>query len=497
MGPASQNRGQMSSRAELEVTWGRARGGRKAAGDEPVRILVLADFSGSGSAPEAFIPRRVAFESFDDAVAAFAPRALLDINAPIAIRETLELRALGDFHPDALSQRLGAFGTLRLLGERLADPAAADEAFAQLAELTGREAPSRKGVMPRQPGREGDDDMLARLLGSSAGTRPASPARDKVQSFIEGVMASASTEAPSPGADAGRQEVATLQAAAMRAVLMSPPLRALEQSWRSLDWLIRRLDGEVAEVHALDLSRAALAHHLEAHVDALDRSAIHRLLCAPAAVERWDIIVGDYAFDLAAEDLTLLATIGALAGQAGAPFVAQAGLSLCGCDSLDKVGEPADWRLADDDLGQLWTAVRSHPAARSVALAAPRMLIRQPYGADTDPIDAFAFEELTPSPEHESFLWGNPAFACACLLAQARAGEGAATRELEDLPAVLYDDGTGQALMPPVEALLTERAIHRMQASGLIAMVAHRNANAVRCPCLTTISMQDPVDLYG
>jgi predicted component of type VI protein secretion system len=62
--------------------------------------------------------------------------------------------------------------------------------------------------------------------------------------------------------------------------------------------------------------------------------------------------------------------------------------------------------------------------------------------------------------------------------------------EIDDMPTVLYDDGTGQALQPPVEALLTERAINQMQASGLIAMVAHRGGNAIRCPYLTTISME-------
>ncbi|MGH6914113.1 MAG: type VI secretion system contractile sheath domain-containing protein, partial [Geminicoccales bacterium] len=457
----------------LEVTLGARARGRRRLEDEPLRILVLADLSGRDAAPQAFLPRRVGFESIDDALAAAAPRVALAIDAPVAIRETLELGAIGDFHPDTLARRLGAFGTLRLLGERLSNPATRDEAFAQLAELTGGTGPADGGE-PNGERPETDDDALERLLGSSARGRSASRARNEVQSFIQGVMASAPTATPPSTAESERRRIELLQQAAMRAVLLSQPLRSLERSWRSLDWLIRRLDEEIAEVHALDLSKAALAGHLREHAGALDRSALHRLLCEPAAVDQWDIIVGDYAFDLDAGDLALVATIGAIAGQAGAPFLAEAGLRLCGCATLDRIDEPADWRV-DDALGRLWNEVRSHPAARWVALAAPRMLIRQPFGAATDPIDAFAFEELTPRPDHESFLWGNPAFGCAWLLAQARAGEGNATRELDEMPTVLYDDGTGQALKPPVEALLTERAINRMQASGLIAMTAHRN----------------------
>ena len=57
------------------------------------------------------------------------------------------------------------------------------------------------------------------------------------------------------------------------------------------------------------------------------------------------------------------------------------------------------------------------------------------------------------------------------------------------MPAALYDDGTGQALQPPVEALLTERAIHRIQASGLIAVVGRRGGNSIRYPYLETIAL--------
>ena len=52
------------------------------------------------------------------------------------------------------------------------------------------------------------------------------------------------------------------------------------------------------------------------------------------------------------------------------------------------------------------------------------------------------------------------------------------------------DDGTGQALQPPVEALINDRAMQQIEATGLIAMLGRRNANAVRCAGLTAVATQ-------
>jgi two-component system phosphate regulon response regulator PhoB len=38
--------------------------------------------------------------------------------------------------------------------------------------------------------------------------------------------------------------------------------------------------------------------------------------------------------------------------------------------------------------------------------------------AKADPIDSFAFEEQGAPPDHEAYLWGNPALACARLLGE-------------------------------------------------------------------------------
>lgn len=480
----------------MEVSLGTRAEGRRRSADEPVRILLLGDFSANGGPQQEFKPRRISFETLDATLAALAPKISVAIDLPLSIDDGLTFGSIDDFHPDSLARSLSTFRTLQSLADRLADPSARDQALAQLAELTGETAsePPQSDLSSASPQPEADSDMVERLLGSPASASSRSRAQQKVESFIQDAIGVAQIESLSPTAERGQQQIAKLMTAMMRAVLSSQPLRTLEQSWRSAEWLIQRLDDETAEIHILDLSKENLAVHLSEHAEHLDRSALHRIVCEPASGEPWDLLVGDYSFALIASDLLLLTTLGALAGQAAVPFLAHGDLSLCGCSSLDQIDAPWDWQLPEDDVGELWAEVRSHPAAQWIGLATPRILLRQPYGPETDPVDAFDFRELPRRPEMAGFLWGNPAIGCAYLLARARANEtdviAPEDLEIEDLPAALFDDGTGQALQPPVETLVSDRALQQIQAAGLIAMLGHRNGNTVRCPDLNAVSSQ-------
>ena len=485
----------MSDRASLELTLGSPPKSRRKPPEEPLRILLLADLSGRVSTDPSLKPHRVSYETFESTIRALAPEASIAIDAPLSINETITFNSIDDFHPDSLARTLSVFRTLKVLGDRLEDASTRDDAIVQLGELIGSgapKAPHEEPTVAAEPASEDEGDLMERLLGAPAGASHRSRAQEKVESLIQNVIGDAQIEMPSVTADVGRQQIDELMAATMRAVLMSQPLRSLESAWRSVEWLMQRLDDEAVEIHVVDLSKPNLSAHLSEHAEHLERSALHRLFCEPPSDNPWDLLVGDYSFTLDAGDMVLHTTFGAIAGQAGAPFLAHGDLSLCGCMSLEQLDSPWDWQLPDDELGQLWAEVRSHAAAQWVGLATPRIILRQPYGPETDPIDAFDFRELPARPEPEHFLWGNPAIGCAYLLGRAHADEldfsGAGDLEIDDLPAVLYDDGTGQALQPPVEALISERAMSQVQSAGLIPILGRRDANSVRCADLTAVS---------
>jgi type VI secretion system protein ImpC len=113
------------------------------------------------------------------------------------------------------------------------------------------------------------------------------------------------------------------------------------------------------------------------------------------------------------------------------------------------------------------------------------VLLRVPYGPRTDPIEAFDFSEVADPSEHEAFLWGNPAFACAGLLLRSFQERGWDMEpgdhlELDDLPAYTWTEDGEPHLLPCAETLLPERAVDSILAAGLIPLSSHRQRPAVR-----------------
>ena len=52
-------------------------------------------------------------------------------------------------------------------------------------------------------------------------------------------------------------------------------------------------------------------------------------------------------------------------------------------------------------------------------MALPRFLARLPYGAKTNPVDDFAFEEETEGADQNKYIWANSAYAMAANITRA------------------------------------------------------------------------------
>src|SRR6185312_4370557 len=94
--------------------------------------------------------------------------------------------------------------------------------------------------------------------------------------------------------------------------------------------------------------------------------------------------------------------------------------SLLQMDDWAEVANPRDLsRIFRTPEYVAWRALRDEEDARYLGLCTPRFLARLPYGAATDPVDGFAFEEAFEGPDNSKLLWGNPAFAFAANVARA------------------------------------------------------------------------------
>jgi type VI secretion system protein ImpC len=465
--------------------------------ETPFRVLLLGDFSGSGSKKPlpSRKPVQVDRDNFDDVLAAFHPELKLRLaDEEVA---TIQFSELDDFHPDRLLERVAMFGKLRDMRARLADPstfadAAAEFGLGGAASKPHEAAPAATPQAPPLALGSLLDDMIEQTE-ARAQTRP--PAESDLQKFVRRVTEPHLVSAADPRQSEILALIDRALGAQMRALLHVPEFQALEAAWRAVFLLVRRIDtDEMLKLYLVDLSKDELAADLNSSPD-LRTTFAYRLLAGDAidsvGGEPWAAIVGDYAFTATRAHAELLGRLAKVAHAAGAPFLAAASPALLGCKSFSATPNAGDWTApSDSDSASAWAALRSLPEASAVGLAIPRFLLRLPYGEQTDPIESFSFEEMPRDPEHnepehEDYLWGNPAFVCALLLAQSFSESGWDLRpsqraELDRLPAHIYPHEGTSEVKPCAEALMTLDTADRIMESGLMPLASMKGQDVVR-----------------
>ncbi len=406
--------------------------------EDPFRILILGDFSGgeNRSALGSRRPRRIDRDNFDDVLGRMHAQATLRMGSAATVR--LNFATLADFEPDSIFERCELFhGSASI-------PTAGSE---HAGNPPARDAPAAtSSSMAADAARLASGSLLDEIVEQSDVQRSPELGSD-LRSVIARVVAPYVVRTAREDRSALDQAHSVL----MRAILHHPQFQALEAAWRALDWLTRGLDTDGGlSLHILDVTREELERGLDALTPHLTPQ------------EPWAAIAGNYVFDRSAGDIALLQRLGAIAGRAGAPWIAES-------TPPDEGSDHPEWR-----------ALRGSPEARWIGLALPRFLARMPYGPRTYAIESFPFEEIPGRPEHSDFLWANPAFACAWLLGRAFNEYGwrfhpDELRQMEGLPYYPFEaDGEMQS-QPSAEVVLTDREIDFIQDQGLMALAAMKH----------------------
>ncbi|MCA9288639.1 MAG: type VI secretion system contractile sheath large subunit [Phycisphaerales bacterium] len=477
-------------------------GARRIDPEDPFKILVVADFSGRDSRGErsdsatlaGLTPLRVEVDTLEDAMARMDVRLKIDLDgSPIEFHAS----SLDDFHPDSLYRKIDLFRRLKDLRTQLANPSTYPEAAREvrgwlgLDQHTSASAPAAS-TAPATPGPDAASD-IERLMG-----RPMSAPQAGVQDAVSRLIkATIGPTAPSTPPDQAALIAAIDRATSteMRRLLHHPSFKELEAAWRAVHFLLTRLEtDETLGVWIVDVARMEAAIDLLSQEDP-SRSGLHRLLAdkptSTPGLTPWSLIVLPEVFRARAADAGVLARWAGIAQAGGAALLAGASEHLFACPSLPKHADPADWTHAlDEEAASLWGALREFPASHHVALGTPRVLLRRPYGPDSDPIDLFEFTEIEPSqyldPErHNDYLWASSSFVLAVLLGRAFRHEGwsFAAGHGGEVDGMAYhswrDTGVGVAL-PAAEAWLTTRAGDAIEKAGLCPILSVRGRDAVQ-----------------
>jgi len=464
--------------------------------DSPFRLAVLGDFTGRSSRGvlEPLGSRRpmpVDCDNFEAVMKRMG--AVVRWPAPGASIEA-RFESLEDFHPDQFIPRIDPLAALARTRDRLRNPATADSAVAEARHLLIAPQESVASTAPSGSGAESIQETMARLLGGSP--PPESPANKPTADGIDLNALIKNIVAPSVVPGATPEQMAALAAveaeltARLRAFLNHPHFQAVEGLWRGLDLLVREHGGEEnIKLFALDVSKEELVAEVRAQED-LRQSAF----CRALGEQGWSALLGAFIFDDTVGDVETLGRLAKIAAFHGAAFVAGASPHFIGCDSFTLHPDPADWtRRMSTETGTAWAALRALPEAKHLGLVLPRVLLRQPYGKGSDPIDTFPFEEMPSEAMHESFLWSNGAFVTSRLLADKFRAEGwemmvGGAGELDDLPVFKFVEDGETRVKPCAEAWLSERTGERIMEQGLMPLLSVKGRGAVRLAGLQSVA---------
>jgi type VI secretion system protein ImpC len=467
------------------------------------RILILADLTGrtnrSVCEPGDIGGRKVRVvdvDNLDQTLGALKPEIRLPVSETSVI--PLSFRAMEDFRPDALIRQIQAFGGMLNLRNQLKDqktfPQAAD-AVRRFFAVSGPGAsakPSPPPTEPAAPSGESDfEQMLARPIA------PKNAADANADALISNLVAGYGVPAADPQQGPLVALVEDALAAGLRAVLRHPAFQAVEGAWRSVGFLVSRLNtDEDLKLCLLDVSKEELYADLTR--GEMENTGLYRVLVERARVPGaipFSLVIGDYEFDQAEPNVELLGKIAAVMHAAHIPFLAGATAKLPGFKSFAEAPDAGAWR-APEDLGG-WEKLRGDRFAAHVGVAAPRFLLRLPYGPKTDAIDAFGFDEMPGAPALEQCLWGNGAFAVALLFGQAFLDAGwediEPGNDVSDLPCHMALVDGEKEMTPCAQGFLSDRVGDILHQLGIIPLLSVRNAAAVKVAGIHSIAKDKPL----
>jgi type VI secretion system protein ImpC len=491
----------------LDVTAGRERVELKPGSETPFRVAILGDFSGRGNrrlveTGDALANRRPTLidrDNFDSVFAKTSPHLEILLGGDDGYPISLKFTDLEEFHPDSLFRHVPLFQKLRDTREKLSDV----ETFAQAAGELGIRTPAPPATLPApaEPRRDPRSDVQQALSGNfldqlveetEKKAEQPQPSRipDPWTSLVRGIIAPHIVPKADPlQAEAlGLIDLAT--SVQMSALLHLPVFQALESAWRAVYFLVRNLEtNSRLKVLLIDVSKEELARDLASSPD-LTSTGTYRLLVektvgTPGA-EPWAILGGNYTFDFSREDAELLARMAKVAAAAGSPFITGASPAVLGCDSIADLPDPRKWTTEPaPEAVAAWRALRSLAEARYLGLALPRFLIRLPYGKETESTELFDFEEIPDLGAHDDYLWANPAFAVALLLAQTFTEQGWALRpgtlaEITGLPLHIYTVEGEPRSKPCAEVLMTQTVAEEMLEKGFMPLASIKEQPVIR-----------------
>jgi type VI secretion system protein ImpC len=276
-------------------------------------------------------------------------------------------------------------------------------------------------------------------------------------------------------------------------ILHHEDFQTLEGAWRGLHYLVNNTESdEQLKVRVMNISKKDLHKTLKKFKGAAwDQSPLFKKLYEEEygqfGGEPFGCLVGDYHFDHTPVDVEIMSEMGKICSAMHSPFIAGAGPALFQMESWQELANPRDVaKIFSTPEYAGWRSLRQSDDARYIGLALPRFLARRPYGAKSEPVEAFDFEEDTSGADSKKYTWANSAYAMAVNINRSFKLYGWCSRirgiesggAVENLPTHTFptDDG-GVDMKCPTEIAISDRREAELAKAGFMPLIHKKNSD--------------------
>ena len=276
-------------------------------------------------------------------------------------------------------------------------------------------------------------------------------------------------------------------------ILHNAEFQKLESAWRGLHYMVNNTEtDELLKIRVMNISKKELAKTLKKFKGtSWDQSPLFKKIYEEEfgqfGGEPFGCLMGDYHFDHSPQDVELLAQIAQISAASHAPFITGVSPSTLQMDSWSELANPRDLtKIFSTPDYAAWRSLRESDDARYIGMAMPRFLSRLPYGAKTDPVDEFDFEEDTEAANSSNYTWSNAAYAMATNINRSFKLYGWCSRirgiesggAVENLPVHSFptDDG-GVDMKCPTEIAISDRREAELAKAGFMPLIHKKNSD--------------------
>lgn len=459
----------------------------------PFRMLILGDWSGDEIDKDfsSRAPIEIDRDNFDSVINRLHAKLELDISSENSQFVSLEFRELDDFHPDNLYRQVPLFSDLRNLRRRLSNSDSFNSAAREVRNWLSEDQPIISSQFNSEPESVDSEKLLDQILsGKSENIKLQANPNVELSNLLKDLVRPHLLTFDENEQKGLISIVDEATSNLMRRILHHPKFQNLESAWRSLYFLVKNTQtNSLLKVYILNLTKDELIGKLK-ECNNLADSEVYRKIIVDAnnmfEGESWAAIFGNYEFQPNIDDIAGLIRLSKIGSAVQSPFVSKISDTLLGIESLFLQPEYFDWNLSEDSTnGKLWSTLRSLPESKFLGLTINKFLTRLPFGAKTEEIDSFSFEEFDEKSTHTHYLWGNSCFIVALLFGRSfskyewRMGNHL-EQDIENLPIHIYSDGFETFTKPCAEIVLTQFACEKLIGLGLMPLISFKDTDRVR-----------------